>query len=150
MKTNTRTLNRSVYKCNSCFTLNWLCKGITIGSYRCTVNFTHSLICNQTDATPLFWIYLDWSCYCFYFSFLSGWVGAPEGLKPAWMKHNLMTARSSTVTCWNKHFSLDTCINSLLLKFKIQNAYFPFCLAFLEHLFLNLELHLLLRMLWRC
>lgn len=32
-----------------------------------------------------------------------------------WPKHNLITARRSTATC-NKHFSLDTCINSLFLQ----------------------------------
>lgn len=42
----------------------------------------------------------------------------------------------------NKHFSLDTCINSLLVQLKIQNAYFSFCLAFLEHLVMNLEVDL--------
>lgn len=41
----------------------------------------------------------------------------------------LITARSTT-TYWNKHFSSDTCINSLLVHLNMQNTYLSFCLAF--------------------
>lgn len=87
--------------------------------------------------TLSYWIFVLLNLFCF-----CKRVDVPQGLLPQWMKHNLKTARSSTATCWNKHFSLDTCINSLLLLFEMKNAYFPFCLAFLERLVMNLDINL--------
>lgn len=131
-----------------------LCKGKTTRPYWCTVYFLLYLICLSkrchTSVLDLLWSKI--SAYCLYFSFSSFFFPpsfclcdlvehAPESLLS--MKHNLRTGRSNAATCWNKHFSLDTCINPLLVQLTIKNAYvFAFCLAFLEHVVMNLEINL--------
>lgn len=105
-----------------------------------TVYLMHDLICCQNDAIHLFWIYfrskrnpLFASVLCFYVTGLK--VLLMVCFRSRWSTI-LITARSTT-TYWNKHFSSDTCINSILVHLNMQNTYLSFCLAFF--LFFQLE-----------
>lgn len=102
--------------------LNWSTNAMQLPQDHTGVQYTLCMIWFENDTTQLFWIYfwLKLSSYCFFVT---------VECASLWPKHNLITARRSTATC-NKHFSLDTCINSLFLQLNKECISLVFALPF--------------------